>query len=315
MKAQTVYFNGPGKCEIREVDVPDPRPGQVQVRCVANGICMMEVAFFTGQETQPDPIAAGHEGVGVVTKVGPGVSGLAEGDWVCCGNWQTVQNVYTSMLHKFDPAPDDPAAYITEPPSCVVTSVHFCRIVPADRVLLMGAGYMGLLNLQAIAHSPISELVVSDMKPANLALAREFGATETVQVGTPEGDARMEALKEQPFDLVVEAAHAEAALRQAASLTRRGGRLCIFSWHHEPRTVDFGEWHAKGLTVVNTAPTIGTDFRLEPMVRAAKLLNAGVFDQHKLITHRHHFTDAQAAMEVAVERPEDYIKGVLTFEE
>jgi len=59
--AQVVFLTGPGKCEIRELDCPDPCPGQVQVRCIANGICMGEVCLFTGQEHSNYPRRLGHE--------------------------------------------------------------------------------------------------------------------------------------------------------------------------------------------------------------------------------------------------------------
>ena len=76
MKAQSVYFTQPGASEIREVDVPDPGPDQVQVCTVANGICMGEVSLFNGSEPASFPRTVGHEGIAVVTKVGKYVNHL-----------------------------------------------------------------------------------------------------------------------------------------------------------------------------------------------------------------------------------------------
>jgi len=121
-------------------------------------------------------------------------------------------------------------------------------------------------------------------------------------------------LKQKPFDLVVEAAGVESTIQMAGELTRGGGRLSIFAWHHEPRTVMMTPWHMRGITVLNSAPGIGTDHNVHPMQRAVALLERGLFDQSRLITHRHPFTAITEAMELAVQRPAGYVKGVLKFE-
>ena len=313
MKAQAVFFTAPHTLEIREADVPDPAPHEVQVRTVANGICMAEVSIFSGAEPRY-PATAGHEGVGVVTKVGSEVQHLQEGDWAATGHWATVQNLGAVGLARLSAPPADPGSFLIEPCACVVTALYSYDLTAGDRVLVMGAGFMGLLNVQALAHSPLAELIVTDVKPANLALAKEYGATEVINTATPEGADRLEELAENPFDLVVEAAGVEPTIQQAGRLTRPGGRLSIFSWHHHPRTVDMGLWHMRGLKVLNSAPGIGRDHNINNMQRAVWLIERGIFDLSKLVTHRHPFAQVEPAMEIAVQRPGEYIKGVLMFE-
>lgn len=74
----------PGKeWEIREIELGDPREGEVQIRLAASGLCHSDEHVLTGASPVPSyPVLGGHEGAGVVTKVGPGVSDLAEGDHV-----------------------------------------------------------------------------------------------------------------------------------------------------------------------------------------------------------------------------------------
>lgn len=314
MKSQAVFFVEPGKTEIREWDCPDPGAGEIQVRCIANGICMGETTLFTGKQHSHYPRPVGHEGIGVVTKVPQGVGHIREGDFVDCFGWSEYQNLSAYRVNKFVAPPRDPATHIAEPVACVVTALRSYNITPGDRVLLMGAGFMGLLNVQGLAHCPLDELVVVDIKKDNLDLAREFGATETIQAGSPEGEARLEELKHRGFDLVIEAAAVPATIQSAGEFCRTGGRLSIFAWHHEPRAVDMGLWHIRGLTVLNSAPGIGTDHNSNSMERAVRLLERGVFDLSRLVTHRHSYRDVQAAMELSVTRPPGYIKGVLTFD-
>ncbi|MBD3347004.1 MAG: zinc-binding dehydrogenase [Chitinivibrionales bacterium] len=204
---------------------------------------------------------------------------------------------------------------IAEPVDCIVGAIRSYEIMPGDRVLLMGAGYMGLLNVQGLAACPLAELVVTDIKQENLERAKAFGASKIINTGTAEGLTELEQYKSDPFDLVIEAAGVEQTLQSAGSFIRTGGRLALFAWHHAPRSVDFGEWHIGGYKVLNSSPMISTDLAVSTMERAVRLMEKGTFDQSNLITHRHPLSKVQEAMEIASERPEGYLKGVLEFEE
>jgi threonine dehydrogenase-like Zn-dependent dehydrogenase len=172
---------------------------------------------------------------------------------------------------------------------------------------------MGLLNVQGLARCPIAELVVTDVKERNLTLARQFGATRTIDTSTAQGKRELEELSSEPFDLTIDAAGVDATIQAAPRLTRTGGRIAIFAWHHTRRSIDLGAWHFGGFRVLNAAPLIGTDSSIDTFERAVRLIDAGRFDQRPLVTHRHPFEKAQEALELAAERPAGYIKGVLTF--
>ncbi|MDO1481606.1 NDMA-dependent alcohol dehydrogenase [Rhodococcus ruber] len=84
MKTKAAILKAPGKdWEIEEIDLGDPISGEVQVRLAASGLCHSDHHLRTGSSPVPFwPVLGGHEGAGVVTKVGPGVTGLTEGDHV-----------------------------------------------------------------------------------------------------------------------------------------------------------------------------------------------------------------------------------------
>src|ERR1700722_1150683 len=68
--------------QVEEINLADPQPGEVQVRLAASGLCHSDEHLLTGSTPVPLPALGGHEGAGVVTKVGPGVRGIEEGDHV-----------------------------------------------------------------------------------------------------------------------------------------------------------------------------------------------------------------------------------------
>ena len=87
MKTKAAVLPGVGEdWKIEEVELGDPVAGEVQVRLVATGLCHSDHHVRTGDESggevDPFPIVGGHEGAGVVTKVGAGVTRLAPGDHV-----------------------------------------------------------------------------------------------------------------------------------------------------------------------------------------------------------------------------------------
>lgn len=84
MRTRGAVLHGPGQSwKIEEFELGDPTAGEVQVRIVASGLCHSDYHYVTGDRVPPFfPLLGGHEGAGVVTKVGPGVTSVAEGDHV-----------------------------------------------------------------------------------------------------------------------------------------------------------------------------------------------------------------------------------------
>lgn len=83
MKTRAALFRGAGHpLELREVELDEPRSGDVLVRMAASGICGSDLHVVRGEWTRPTPMVLGHEGAGVVEAVGEDVRGLAPGDRV-----------------------------------------------------------------------------------------------------------------------------------------------------------------------------------------------------------------------------------------
>jgi S-(hydroxymethyl)glutathione dehydrogenase / alcohol dehydrogenase len=81
MKA-AVQFEVPGRLEIVDIDIDQPRHNEVLIRVIASGLCHSDLHFLEGTYTPELPIVLGHEGAGIVEAVGEGVTGIAVGDHV-----------------------------------------------------------------------------------------------------------------------------------------------------------------------------------------------------------------------------------------
>ncbi|NJN82836.1 MAG: alcohol dehydrogenase catalytic domain-containing protein, partial [Caldilineaceae bacterium] len=145
MKATTIRYAADGSIHPVELEVGDPGYGEVQVTGGVCGICSWDIVTCKLGDKMHPMAPPGHEGMGVVAKVGAGVVGLQEGDRVAGGGFATLRNLSAERVYKI---PDSTLAddfWIVEPVSCVVTGLDHCRLRPGDRVVVLGCGFMGLM--------------------------------------------------------------------------------------------------------------------------------------------------------------------------
>lgn len=342
MNRKAVFFEGVGKALYRGVSESDhyrptpeeqerhganvitrpwgdPGENEIQVRAVAGGICTHEVSIFTGELTVPRfPWLAGHEAVYRVTRTGPGVKGFQEGDLVACcwyhGQWSEVVNGPARSAYRLPDGLRAPACWLIEPAASVVNAVGYFGLLPGSRVLVVGAGFMGLLIVQMLSHCPLSDLVVAEVKPHNRKLAAQGGATEILDPANPAGVSRLEELARTPFDHVVECSGTQAGLDAAVKLTAEAGTLCLFGWHRKPRSLDLSLGHLRGQRILNTSPGMDAGRSYERhWPTTIRMIERGVFDLTPLITHRYPVADVQRAMEESCARPDGFIKSVIEF--
>ena len=312
---QGLHFVAPGKVEMREVGIPQPGPDEILVEIKACGLCKVDIRAFQGEARKEYPFLAGHEGAGIVSEVGKGVEGFSPGDKVTLlggGHFAKFALVRTAQVAKIPQEVNDFEHWISEPVACATNGMLHSEIVPGDRIVIIGTGFMGLLLVQGLAHSPFGELIALDIDDSRLRLAAEFGAEEILNPASAEDHSRIEELKEREADLVIDASGAAEALDLATQLVCRAGRLVLFGWHYGMRSVDAKLWHTKGLRVANPSPAINPRFS-DIFKRAVRLMRRRVFDLRPLITHALPPERAQELFEIAAEKKDGYIKGVLIY--
>jgi len=247
--------------DITDVPIPEPGDGQIQVRIEASGLCHTDIHAAQGDwPVKPTPpFIPGHEGVGIVTKTGPGVTTHGVGDrvaipWLghacgtcdyCITGWETLCESQHNTGYSVDggfaeylvadanyavavPAGIDPAeaAPLTCAGVTTYKAVKVGGVTPGDRVAIFGIGGLGHLA-QQYAQIFGGETIAVDVTEEKLALAKQLGAAHTVNAATTDPVAAIEALG--GADVAVVLAASPKVLEQAHASLRRGGRLVLVS--------------------------------------------------------------------------------------
>ena len=259
MKAAVVPELG-AKLEIRELPIPEPGPGQVLVKMRTSGICHTDIHAAHGDwPVKPaPPFIPGHEGVGVVEKLGPGTSLREVGQRVAiawlgsaCGNcsycvsgWETLCESQRNSGYSIDgayaeyavaderfvvPVPDEVSSVDAAPLTCAgVTTFKAIKVAgvqPGERVAVFGIGGLGHLALQ---YARIRGAIVTavDIEDSKLELATELGADHVVNARATDPVKAIRAAG--GADVAVVLAASARVFEQAFGSLRRGGRLvCV----------------------------------------------------------------------------------------
>jgi 2-desacetyl-2-hydroxyethyl bacteriochlorophyllide A dehydrogenase len=319
VKTEGLWYLGERALGLRPMEIPEPGYDEVVVQLEACGICTWDLLAYAGRFSrwQACPFVAGHEGVGRVVETGPRVRAVKPGDRVVLhevpvgtpGGALMARHALRAerQLALVPEGPIPPHHWIVEPAACVVNGTVYAGVQPGDRVALVGAGYMGLLFVQALRRTLAARVVAFDLDDRRLALARELGADAVVNLGggLPRGHAA-------GYDVVIETAGAGSSLATAMELARPGAVIENFAWHHHEQAFDLEEWHVKGWRILNVQPGMNPRFGdLYPPTVA--LIAAGAISNARLVTHVGPVTRADEIYRAGLEKSGGYVKGVITF--
>ena len=311
MQSRSLQYEDDGSISLIDLEVTDPGPGEIQLSGGACGICSWDVVTAKLGSKMYPMAPPGHEGVGIVTGVGAGVTGFREGDRVAGGGFASVRNIAAERAYKIPDSTLGDQFWIVEPVSCAITGLDHCRIQPGMKVAVIGCGFMGQLLIQGLLHSPLSQLVGIDINADRLALAGRQGVAERYNVAEIDPAQLAASLKERQFDVVVDTSGSQPGLDLATDIVRRGGIINLFGWikgdsaHFDPT-----KWHLGGYTVVNSSPSS----RLrDPFPAAIDLIHNGIYDLTQLVTHVVPLEHYPVLMGKILEGEPSYVKGVVTL--
>ncbi|MGI5900075.1 MAG: NAD(P)-dependent alcohol dehydrogenase [Christensenellales bacterium] len=329
-----LYLDSQHNLTIEEREIPRPKRGEVLVKVAANGICGSDTHFFKegrlGNFVVTTPYIPGHEASGTVAAVGEGVKKLREGDRVviepgiACGRcnfckigrYNLCPDVvflsappingtfcdYVAVNESFlFPIPDALSlvdAAMAEPLAVAVHSVNRARIQPGTTGVIVGAGPIGLLTLQAFKAVGGGRAICVDPIESRLALAKRLGADEACLPGDPSlADAG---------DAVFETAGSSKATAGLFSMARPCGKVVQVGWPDGNLVeLDVATLLEKELDYM------GVNRYANAFDTAITWLCDGRIKVKELITHRFKFDQAAEAFKWAAENPRETIKVIV----
>ncbi len=300
----------PRRTEVTSEEIGPPRSGQVLVRIVACGVCASELHAWEGPHSEY-PVAMGHEPIGIVEDVGPGVRSLAAGDTVTgrFGPAFADHAIVDEQDPVVVPAGVEGDDALGEPLGCVVEARRRTPVGAGDIVAVVGAGYMGLLMLELLRIGPAGEIVAVDPRTDARSVALELGADESLAPEEASVNGRA-----GTFDVVIEASGVQAGLDMATSLVREHGVISVLGFHQGGRrSVDLEMWNWKSIDVVN-AHVRRRDLLNHAIRQGLELVQRDRIHPARLVTHRFRLEDVDDAFEALASKPEGFVKAIVVNE-
>lgn len=319
-----------GLIEIQTVDEPTPGPREAVVQIEAVGVCGSDTAYYTvgriGDYVVDGPIILGHECAGKVIAVGSDVTQVAVGDRVAIEPGTPCRDCRDCMAGRYHLCPDlvffatppydgslvqrmaiderqlfrmpDSMSYeegaLCEPLSVGIWACRRAGLEPGDRVLVTGAGPVGLLAAQAARAFGANSVTVTDIADFRLDMARELGF-DVERVG--EGTSR-------DFDVLLECSGAPTALADGLWRLRTNGRAAMVGMPKQDVALALSRLNVNELTI----GLVNRYAHTWPI--AIELISSGRVDVSSLVTHRFPLDETADAIMLARNVP-DSVKAII----
>ncbi len=310
-----LVFTGPREYKFEDIDahkIQHPKDVLIEVKGI--GICGTDMHIFSGSRKVSYPHVSGHECVGIVKEIGSNVKNIKTGDYVtvepnfscrecdfCLGGMgnlclekKCIGLDLPGCFSEIIIAPEDyvwklpkslsiEEGVIIETATVALHAINRANIKLEDKVLIIGAGSVGLLALQfaklsgAIVH-------ISDVNKKRLQIAGELGADYTYNVN--------EQTLPSNFDIVIDAAGAPGSIKQTVHLVKNGGKVVFVGIPGKPVELDL-------MTIIRHEINIfGSVACTTEFPDVINLIEKGKLDAKKIATHKLAFKDLVKGIEL-----------------
>jgi 2-desacetyl-2-hydroxyethyl bacteriochlorophyllide A dehydrogenase len=325
-----VTFQEPGKVAVEERPEPEPiAADDAVVRVDASGICGSDLHIFHGRIEMEQGFTIGHEYVGTVTALGDAVTQVAVGDRVlgtfhtACGqcffcrkgnfikcdnsrvfgHGATLGNLPGTQAEQVlvphanltlrkvpEGLSTDAALFAGDVMGTGYHAIVSAGLTPGDTCAVIGLGPVGLCALMTARVAGAARVIVFDMVPERLEMARKLGGEPVHLTEEDPRAAVKEATEGRGVDVAVEAVGNEKALDMAIRLARKSGTVSVVGVYAERAQVHMGLVWIKNITLVGGQANV-----MGHLDSVLPLMAAGRLDPTPLVTHHMKLADAQEA--------------------
>lgn len=313
---------------LKKVPIPKPQNGEVLIKIRKTAICGTDLHIYNwddwSEKNIRPPLVIGHEYVGEIAELGPGVNGWhvgqrvsGEGHIVCghcrncrAGNGQWCRNTVgvgvnrdgafaeylclpaTNLVSISENIPEDVVAFFDAYGNATHTALEMD--VVGEDVLITGAGPIGIMAAAICRHNGARRVVITDVNEYRLNLADKMGATAAVNVNTQSLTDVMQAQGlVEGFDVGLEMSGNGGALNQMLSTMRNGGKVALLGIIAKDTVIDWNDVIFKGLTLKG----IYGRKMFETWYKMSAMIEAGL-DLTPIITHCFNYQDFEKGFAV-----------------
>jgi threonine dehydrogenase-like Zn-dependent dehydrogenase len=310
-------IKAPGQFEVRELALPLPRGHEIRVRVQGCGVCASNIPPWEGREWFQYPMKPGqlgHEGWGIVDKVGSDVRGVSVGERVAFLGENSYAEYDVAAAGSFVALPDSLAdvPFPAEPLGCAMNIFRRSEIKAGDTVAVIGIGFLGAVLTRLASDAGARVLAVS-RRPWSLELAKKMGAAQAIPMDDHWKiiEVVRQASRNTFCDVVIEAVGKQWPLDLSAEITRERGRLVVAGYHQDgPRQVNMQLWNWRGLDVIN-AHERDPKMYLRGMQEAVDAVASGKLDPTPLFTHTFPPERLDEALNMTKDRPDGFLKALI----
>jgi len=262
---KALLLTAPSRLELVDAPTPQPAADEVLVRVRACGICGSDIHGWDGSTgRRRPPLIMGHEASGEIAAVGPKVTAWKAGDRVTfdstiyCGEcapcragrvnlcenrrvlgvapveysqdgaFAEFAAMPARILYRLPDGLSFPHAAMVEPVSIAIHAVQRVKVAPTDTAVVVGSGMIGLFVVQALRWAGAKRIIAIDLEAKRLDLARELGATDTIQSDQADVAAEVARLTGgNGADLAFEVVGISPTLQLALACLRKGGSAVL----------------------------------------------------------------------------------------
>ena len=320
---RVAVLNRPGEIEVVARADPQPGPEEVRVRVAAVGVCGSDTHYFDhgriGSYVVTAPLVLGHEASGVIDAVGPGVDEARVGQRVSVepgvpcrkceqclagrynlcpqmrfhatppidGSLAELVVTHEAFAHPVPDSVSDEAAALLEPLSVGIWSARKAHVGVGSRVLVTGAGPIGLVAVQVARAAGAVAITVVDVNDERLRVATDLGATTVVN---PSRDDLSHAIAGAVPHALIECTGNAAVTKQGVSALGPAGRAVLVGMGGDEVALPLSAIQEHELVVTGTFRYANT------WPTAIGMVAAGIVDLDRLVTSRHTLDESAVAL-------------------